>query len=265
MPRSSLLLVLGLYLISGDAIGRFQSITSGVVTGTVSDPSGAPIPAATVTLTNIGTNTAQNDTTSSEGTYRFAFVTPGNYKVNVAVSGFKSQERTGLSVNPGQPITVNVQLAVATASSTVDVVETPAVLQTENADDTTSYTTAMIQDLPDPGGDLTYIAQTAAGVVMATQSGYGNFEANGMPATSNLFTVNGSEHKRCFPEREQQRRVQPDARRANDIAEASVVNNAYSGPVVGSFSGTQVAYVSKSGSNQFHGGGCRVYVERAER
>jgi len=49
----------------------------------------------------------------------------------------------------------------------------------------------MVQDMPNPGGDLTYIAQTAPGVVMNTQSGYGNFAAVGMPTISNLFTMDG--------------------------------------------------------------------------
>src|ERR1700733_170647 len=60
-----------------------QSITSGDVTGTVTDPTGAAIPGATVTLTNVNTNTSQQATTNNDGSYRFAFVPPGAYKVNV--------------------------------------------------------------------------------------------------------------------------------------------------------------------------------------
>ena len=262
MSRNSLLFFFWLCLFSAGEVQSFaQSITSGAVTGTVSDPSGAAIPNATVTLTNTATGVAQNDSTSSEGSYRFAFVTPGNYKVTVTAGGFKSQERTGLSVNPGQPATVNVQLAVASASTSVDVVEVAAVLQTENADDTTSYTAAMIQDLPNPGGDLTYVAQTVAGVVMATQSGYGNFEANGMPATSNLFTINGANTNDVFLSLNNSG-ASNLMLGANDIGEASVVNNAYSAQY-GQFSGTQVAYVSKSGSNQFHGDALYMWNGRA--
>jgi hypothetical protein len=71
MSRNSFRFVVALCLLSGGAVESFaQSITSGAVTGTISDPSGAPIPDATVILTNIGTSTAQNDTTSAEGSYR---------------------------------------------------------------------------------------------------------------------------------------------------------------------------------------------------
>ena len=250
LPRALPVLLLALF--AGLAIQSFaQSITSGDVTGIVTDPSGAVLPNAAVTLTTIGTNTVQKSATNGEGTYRFAFVAPGAYRLTVAATGFQTQERTGLSVAPGQPTAANVQLTIASAAQSVDLVEGATVLQTENADDTTSFSAEMIQDLPNPGGDLTYIAQTVAGVVMATQSGYGNFEANGMPATSNLFTVNGGNVNDVFLSLNNAGASNLTLG-GNDIAEASVINNAYSAQY-GQYSGTQVSYISKSGSNQFHG------------
>jgi hypothetical protein len=245
-------MILGILLIACSAIPSFaQSITSGVVTGLVTDPSGAAVPNATVTLTNVGTNAQDKSTTNSDGNYRFAFVTPGTYKITVAATGFKNQERPGVSVSPGQPIAVDVQLTVAGASSSIDVVEVQNALQTENADDTTTFSADAIQDLPNPGGDLTYVAQTVAGVVMATQSGYGNFEANGMPATSNLFTINGGNTNDVFLSLNDSG-ASNLMLGANDIAEGNVVNNAYSAQY-GQYSGTQVAYITKSGANAFHG------------
>ena len=262
MIRRSLLLILGILLIACSAIPSFaQSITSGVVTGLVSDPSGAAVPNATVTLTNVGTNAVEKSTTNAEGNYRFAFVPSGSYKVAIAASGFTNQERTGVNIAPGGATTIDVQLAVASAASTIDVVETQAVLQTENADDTTGFTAAMIQDLPNPGGDLTYVAQTVTGVVMNTQAGYGNFEANGMPATSNLFTLNGANTNDVYLGINNSG-ASNLMLGANDIGEASVVNNAYSAQY-GQFAGTQVAYVSKSGSNQFHGDAVYMWNGRA--
>src|SRR3984957_8848295 len=168
-----------------------QSVTSGDVTGTVTDPTGAAVPNATVTLVNVNTNASQSATTGNEGNYRFAFITPGTYKVRVSASGFQSQDRPGIIVSAGQPTTVSVQLTVAGASQTVDVGENAGSLQTENADVSTNFNTEMIANLPNPGMDLTYYAQTAPGVVMNTSGGNGNFSANGMPGTSNLFTING--------------------------------------------------------------------------
>src|SRR6516165_6656530 len=66
-----------------------QSLTSGSVTGTVTDPSGAAVPNATVTLKNNDTGAAQNTTTNSTGAYRFALLNPGSYGISVKATGFQ--------------------------------------------------------------------------------------------------------------------------------------------------------------------------------
>ena len=109
----------------------------------------------------------------------------------------------------------------------------------------------MIENLPNPGGDITYFAQTAPGVVMNTDGGNGNFSAVGMPGTSNLFTINGMNDNDPFLS------VNNSGASnlmlgSNDISEANVINNAYSGQY-GQYAGSQVAYVTKSGTNEFHG------------
>ena len=75
---------------------------------------------------------------------------------------------------------------------TVEVNEASPLLHTEDAAISTTFDLAQIQTLPNPGNDLTFIAQTAPGSVMNTQGGYGNFSSFGLPATSNVFTLNGS-------------------------------------------------------------------------
>jgi hypothetical protein len=250
--RTVLLPLVGLCLLAALAVpSRAQSITSGDVAGTVTDPTGAVVPGATVTLTNIATNGSQTATTNSGGNYRFAFVNPASYKLGVTASGFQTQEHPGVSVLAGQPTTVNMQLTVASASQTVDVVEAAAAVQTENADVTTGISTEMIDNLPNPGGDLTYLAQTAPGVVMNTQSGYGNFSSSGMPGISNLFTVNGMNFNDPFLGLNNSG-ASNLMLGSNDIAEANVISNAYSAQY-GQYAGAQVTYISKSGSNQFHG------------
>ncbi len=238
-----------------------QSITTGSVTGIVTDQTGAAVPNATVTLTGSGTNVSQATRTGGQGDYRFAFVAPGSYRVEATESGFRSKALENAIVVAGQPTSANFQLALASAQQTVDVAEAISTLQTQNADTTTTFNAQMIQNLPNPGGDITYVAQTAPGVVMNTQAGYGNFAAEGMPGTSNLFSVNGQNYNDSFANLNSSG-ASNLLLGSNDIAEANVINNAYSGQY-GQYAGTQITYITKSGSNEFHGNAIYMWNGRA--
>ena len=238
-----------------------QSITSGAVTGLVTDPSGAGVPAAETILTNAGTGVSQTATTTAQGEFRFAFVSPGSYTLRVTAAGFQTQQKSGIIVTAGQPVSADIELAVAKGSTTVEVTEQASVLQTENADIATAYTAMQVENLPNPGGDLTYIAQTAPGVAMNTQSGYGNFSANGMPATSNLFTVNGMNFNDPYLNLNNSG-ASNLMLGSNDIAEANVITNAYSGQY-GQYAGAQISYSTKSGTNDFHGNAVYLWNGRA--
>jgi hypothetical protein len=139
--------------------------------------------------------------------------------------------------------------------------EHAAGVQTENADTVTNYSADRILDIPNPGGDLTYIAQTAPGIVMNTQSGYGNFSANGLPGTSNLFSVNGQNFNDPFLSLNNSG-ASNLLLGFNDVAEANVITNAYSGQY-GQYAGAQVTYITKSDNNQFHGDAIWMWNGRA--
>jgi hypothetical protein len=228
-----------------------QSITSGDITGTVTDPSGAVVPNAKVIVTNVSTNASQSTATTQQGNYRFAFLPQGRYNVNVTATGFQSLQLRGVLVTAGQPATADIKLQLSTASQTVEVSDAAGVLQTANSDVTTSYSPEMLQNVPNPGGDITYFAQTAPGVVMNTQAGYGNFVADGMPATSNLFTINGVNNNDPFFGINNSG-ASNLLLGSNDIAEANVITSPYSGQY-GQYAGSQITYITKAGTNQFHG------------
>ena len=147
------------------ANGAAQSITSGDITGTVTDPSGASVPDALITVTNVNTSASQNTLTTQQGTYRFAFLPSGKYNVTVRATGFQVQQLGGIIVSAGQPTAADFKLQMAAASQTIEVSESANALQTQNGDVSTTYSPEMIQNSPNPGGDITYIAQTAPGVV----------------------------------------------------------------------------------------------------
>jgi carboxypeptidase family protein len=227
-----------------------QSYISGDVTGTVTDPSGAVVPGAKVVLKNDSTGATQNATTNGTGAYRFSLLTPGSYTVTATAQGMQGTSQKA-QVAVGQASTVNMQLAVASAGTTVEVTSEGGVVQTQNGNISTTFTPEEIQQVPNPGNDLTYIVQTAPGAVMNTQSGYGNSSLYGLPATSNLFTINGENENDPFLNVNNSGATNIMLGQ-NDINEATVVNNGYSGQY-GQLGGANVNYVTKSGSNAFHG------------
>jgi hypothetical protein len=238
-----------------------QSITSGDIAGTITDPSGGSVPNASITLTSTNTSALRSAITNQQGGYRFAFLPPGTYNLTVKAAGFQTQQVSAIAVTAGQPTAADVRLVVAGATQTVAVSESSAVLQTENADVSTTYNTELLQNLPNPGGDITYIAQTAPGVVMNTQAGYGNFVADGMPATSNLFTIDGVNNNDPFFGINNSG-ASNLLLGSNDIAEANVINSAYSAQY-GQYAGSQITYITKTGTNQFHGDAIYMWNGRA--
>jgi Carboxypeptidase regulatory-like domain len=228
-----------------------QSLTAGDIAGTVLDPSGAAVPGANVTLTSLDTGAKQTTTTSATGAYRFALLNPGNYSVEATAAGFQAvQEKATVSV--GQASTVNIKLAVGSANTTVvEVTAGSSVVQTENGNVSSTITPEAIANMPNPGNDLSYYVQTSPGATMNTQGGYGNSATYGISATSNLFTIDGMNENDPFLNLNNSGATNLFLG-SNDVREATVVNNGYSGEY-GELAGANVNYVTKSGSNSFHG------------
>src|SRR6266567_1656080 len=130
-----------------------QSLTSGGVTGTVTDPSGAAVPNASVTLKNNDTGATQNTTTTSSGAYRFALLNPGSYSVAVTSQGFQGVQQN-VAVAVGQSSTVDMKLQVAAANTTVEVTAQGGVLQTDNGNVSTTVSPEIVANMPNPGNDL---------------------------------------------------------------------------------------------------------------
>ena len=227
-----------------------QSLVSGDLTGTVTDPSGAVVSGATVTLTSNSTGATRTTTTNASGAYRFALVPPGTYAVSVSAQGFSKADAT-VSVNVGQATIGDLKMAIGASSQTVEVSAAAPLVQSDNADLSTNFNQTLIANQPNAGNDITYVAQTAPGVTMNTGQGYGNFSSYGLPSTSNLFIVNGENDMDPYLNLANSGATNLTLGR-NDIQEATVVNNAYSGQY-GQQAGAQVSYVTKSGSNQYHG------------
>jgi hypothetical protein len=228
-----------------------QTTTSGGLTGVITDPSGAVVPDARVEIRDNAKGTIQSTKTDRGGVCQFSFLAPGKYTLTVMHDGFRKEARI-VTVVLGPEVTVEVTLEIAKESTTVKVTGEAALIQAENGDVSTTMNQKQISEVPNPGNDLTYIAQTAPGMVMNVENQSGaNFSSLGMPGTSNLFTIDG------LNQNDNGTNI-PLVGAAflllgqNQIQEATVVSIGYSGQFGGA-AGANVNYVTKSGSNEFHG------------
>ena len=170
--------------------------------------------------------------------------------VVVSAEGFK-QYTAKTSVQVGQSTTVNVKLEVGGTATTVEVSGAAPLVNVDTADSSTGFDQNLVENVPNGGNDLTAVAYTAPGVVMNTGGGYGNFNVNGLPATSNMFTVDGENQMDPFLNLNNSGPTNLMLGK-NSIQEATVVTDSVSGQY-GQQSGAQVNFVSKGGTNQFHG------------
>lgn len=229
-----------------------QNIVTGGVSGAITDPSGAVVSGAKVTITSQTTRELRITMTDSSGLYNFPLLKPGPYTVSVTSPGFRTS-RVDADVQLAQVSSVNVKLELGNASETVEVSSQAPLLQTEDANISTTFTPTQVENLPNPGGDITAYAQTAPGVVMNSGAGfgYGNFTAFGLPGTSNLFTLNGNDQNDPFLNLNNSGSSNL-LLGSNELQEVAVVSNGYTGQY-GRQAGVQVDYTTKSGGNAFHG------------
>lgn len=227
-----------------------QTTTTGDITGVVSDPSKATVASATVELKDSSKGFKQEMKTDASGVYHFFLLAPGDYTVTASAEGFRSSSRP-VHVNIGQITTADLRLEVGSKTEVVTVTAAAPLLQTENGDVSSNINDIQIQQVPNPGNDLTYIAQLAPGVVMNTQAGYGNFTANGLPGNSNLFTTNGMDNNDPYLNLNNSGATNLMLGQ-NEVQEVNVTINGYSGQY-GGLAGANINYITRSGSNGYHG------------
>jgi hypothetical protein len=226
-----------------------QSLTTGSITGTVLDPSHAVVAGSPINLKGLDTGSTASTTSNTSGGYSFNLLKPGRYEISVKQAGFAEVVQT-VEVEVGQNSRADINLSVAKGTETVEVSGQAPLINTEPSQNT-AFTQEEVAQLPSAGGDITNIADTAPGVVVNGTGGYGNFTANGMPATSNLFTVNGENDMDPYFNINNSGASNLTLGQ-NEIGEATVITNPYGGQY-GQLAGAQVTYVTKSGTNQYHG------------
>jgi len=226
--------------------------TSSRAVGTVQDSSGAAVPGATVRLINEGTNSVFTATSSDAGAYAFEAVQPGTYTVTVEASGFKKFTSKGNPVNIGQPMTVNINLELGQVSETVEVAGTYETVQTSSSGNFGNvFAGNVIRDLPIVGtrgrNPLELVARQP-GVVSGSNTG-GGIHVHGARDRAWNYTIDGidSNETSAGGSNTSPLRTNPDS-----LAEFKVLTGNFTAEY-GRNSGGQVAMITKSGTNEFHG------------
>ena len=189
----SLLLVA---LVSFGLISAQAQVDTGTIVGTVTDPSGAVVSGAKVTLTNLGTNAALSTTSGSDGSYTFTPVRVGNYKIDVSAPGFQTSSQRNVSVDVSSHVEVNVALKPGSVTEVVEVTSTAPVLETQTAAVGQVVDRRSVDSLPLNGRNFTFLAQLAAGVNTPQADTRGNaasgaFSANGLRPAQNNYLLDG--------------------------------------------------------------------------
>lgn len=255
-------LLVTVLLLAGSAWAQY----TGNIQGSVTDPSGAAVAHAKVTLENLSTHITADTTTDGEGGYRFISLAPGSYKISVEASGFSTANTTvTLETNQNLTVPMGVKVGAATQSVTVTA-ENPLVNVTETRNQLT-LETQELSTLPMAARNMLSLSTSAPGVTGLGLAGgpgvasgtpganAGNFSteeavdvsANGQGTVANMWIVDGLDVTSSVRQGVLNLTPNPDV-----IQEFNDQVNTYSSEY-GRGSGLQVAMTTKSGGNEFHG------------
>ncbi len=236
-----------------------QGITTGTITGTVVDPSGAVVANAQITAKSDSRGTERTAASSGEGAFSFYLVPAGTYTLTISAPGFSSETVLNVPVNSAATSGLGqIQLKLSSSAAQVEVNGSLAnLLQTTDSQVTTTLSARMIEDLPLNNG-----FDTATEVIAGVSSAHADLFAN---ANGDDYSVNGQSSRYNNSE--------IDGQSNNDttiggsqiffgnqdaIQEIQIITNNF-GAQYGRNAGAVVNYVTKSGSNALHGSGFEYY------
>jgi hypothetical protein len=258
MKITSTLLLWAIAILSVLALSQIaawaQSPTTGEITGIVHDSTGAVIPNASVSAKSQANGEQYRATSDDQGHYKFSNLDPGLYEVKVQASGFAPYTMQGVSVEVTVSTKVSPQLAPPSAVSSVTVSAEAPVLDTEDAAEGRVIEQQTVHDLPLPTRNFQQLLAlspgTNAALTVNTELGRGDIDlnVNGQPGTSNNVIIDGIYANSIGTDSTPNLSVpSPDA-----IQEFIVQTSLYDA-TTGRNTGGNVALVTKSGSNRFHG------------
>ncbi|MBV9267993.1 MAG: carboxypeptidase regulatory-like domain-containing protein [Acidobacteriaceae bacterium] len=236
---------------------------SAALSGTVSDPSGAVISGAPVTLKNQDTGAIRNTETNAQGEYRFTALAIGHYELEVNRAGFASEIRSGVTLAVGQDARVNVSLRLGTSSQRVTVSEDAPMVSVTTTDISGLVREHEIKDLPLNGrsydelltlspGVVNFTAEKTGGVGVSNSTLGNNFAVSGNRPQQNLYLLNGIEFTGAAENNMQPGGASQEMLGVDAVQEFNVLRDSYSAEY-GKHPGAQVLIATQSGTNQIHG------------
>ena len=235
--------------------------TGATVSGTITDPTGASVPGATITATNTGTGAVRTATTDAKGFYNIANLQPGAYNLTYSANGFVTNAEKGLTLTVGQQLSLNQSLKVGSATQTVEVTGAAPAVQLASSTISNTVTSETMRELPLNGRSWTDLATLQPGVANPQdqppfnggrgQRGFGNqISITGRRPQDNNYRIDGfsvEDYMNGGPGN-----VQGGALGVDAVQEFSVLTGTYPAEY-GMATGGVVNAITRSGTNQFHG------------
>src|SRR3984893_9882334 len=236
---------------------------SASITGVVTDPSGAPISAATVTAKNLETGAVRIASTDDAGRYLVLSLPLARYEVRVTKGGFRDAIRNGVNLAVGQEARVDFSLQVGTVETQVSVNADASFVSTTTSDISGLVSEQQIKDLPLNGrsfdllltlnpGVVNFTSMKTGGTGISNSTSGNNFVVNGQRPQQNLFLLNGVEYTGAAENNMQPGGPSGMLLGVDAIREFNVQRDSY-GAEYGKRPGGQVAIVTQSGTNRWHG------------
>ncbi len=241
----------GLLVLAFCAIAFAQSTTTGAIGGVVTNPNKEVVPGAEVTVKNLETNKEETATTDDTGRFKVANLQPGRYSVTINSSGFSPMVNENVIVEVGRETPIEVSLSVGPVTGSVDVSAEAPVINTTQQDFSTNINQTSINELPINGRRWSNFALLTPGAV--PDGNFGLISFRGISGLLNNNTIDGGDNNQAFFAEERGRtRISYSVSQAA-IREFQVNTSSYSAEY-GRSAGGVVNAITKSGTNDFHGG-----------
>jgi hypothetical protein len=237
------------------AIFIMSQLTTGRITGSVTDQSGAAVPGATVTLKNTDTGVSRTTLSQENGKYEASSVPAGSYEISASLSGFQTVVHKGIGLAVGQNAVVDFALQVGQVSDSVTVTGDTAQIETTTATVSNLVDEKKVNDLPLNGRDLTQLSFLQPGVIKSPAgagafSGLGDkLSVAGSRGNQNIYLLDGVSNSDLSGNAQS---ASGQLAGAETIKEFQIITNNYSAEYR-SQAGAIVSAVTKSGTNTLHG------------